>query len=136
MKYHAFLNSILVICIGTAIAWLTAAYLYASFKLQLPILPCSILFLIVHQGFRNRPQIRTHCGWTILLGCLVGSGLAPATQAIGRLSIEDELFGFFNPFGSTNAALIGAATILTIFAVWECVSSDTECQVSDPNTKP
>jgi len=128
-------NSILVIIVGTTIAWLAAAFLFASYEWHLPILPCCMLFLIAYRGFKNRPRIRSHCAWTILFGCLLGSILCPSIRTTGRLSIEDELLGFYDPFGSTNAALIGAAIMLTIFAVWECATTDTDRE-TEAGTEP
>lgn len=128
------INSILVVAVGTTIAWLFAAFLYASDDWHLPILPCCILFVIAYRGFKNRPKIKSHCGWTILFGCLLGLILSPSIQTTGRLSIDDELLGFYDPFGSTNAALIGAAAMLTIFAVWECVSDADRS--TEYNTEP
>lgn len=124
------INSILVIAVGTTIAWLFAAFLFASYDWHLPILPCCILFLIANRAFKNCPRIKSHCAWTILFGCLFGSVLCPGIRTTERILIDDGLFGFYDPFGYTNAALIGASIMLTIFAVWECVSDTVQQTVT------
>lgn len=120
------LNSIIVILVGAAIAWLAAAFCFVQCKWNFPIVPGVTFYLITCCGFRNRPNLRAHCGWTILLGILMGSIFCPTIITTRRVTIEDQLLGFYGQFGPTNAALICASLLIAMFSVGECMMPDAE----------
>ena len=117
-------NSVLVVLVGATISWLVGALTFVATNFAVPILPCCVLFLITIRGFRNRPNIRSHCAWIIMFGCLAGTLLNPYVQTTGRLTVTAQLFGFYYEFGAVNASLICASILLTLFACWECLSDD------------
>ena len=119
------INSIIVIFVAWAISWLAAALVFVKYDFNLPFLPSFILYLLVYRGFRQSPKIQQHCGWTVLLGCVLGAML-PFPNVQGRFSIEHQLLGFVGPFGLTNAALIGSTFMVMIFAIWECLTKDAD----------
>ena len=127
------INSILVTLISTTIAWLAAALIFVSCRWHHPVMPCCLLFLIANRGFRNRPNIKSHCIWTTLFGCFLALILSPIIGTTDFILIDDELLTLSHPFGSTNVALIGSAAMLTIFAILECVEYGCDSKI-DANT--
>lgn len=115
-------NSVLVIAVGAIIGWLVSALIFVRVDFAVPLLACCIQYLVAIRGFRNHSNIRMHCGWTIMLGCLIGSLLNPRIQTTGPVSITDELFGFYYRYGAVNASLISATLILALIASLECAA--------------
>ena len=119
-------NSILVIAIASAIAWLAAALVYLNFDIQLPFIPWIVFYFICRQGFTNHSRIRTHCGWTTLGGGILGIMIFPQSWVAGGLSRADALFGMHHGFGFVNASLIGSATLMSLFALLECLNNSVD----------
>ncbi len=115
-----------VIAIAFTVGWLVAANLYIQFNIQLPFAAWQVFYIICRRGFANHDRIRTHCGWTALGGGILGLMISPQIWTTGRLSITEELFGMYHGYGLVNSSLIGAAALISLFAVLECLNSSND----------